>query len=68
MSATATPFDPTNDALYQEWRIKKLQDYPSSTQELLVELDDPRSISESEYAAVLSLIRKTNMALYISKT
>jgi hypothetical protein len=68
MSVTATPFDLSRDALYQEWRDKKLQDYPATTAELLVELDDPRRISESEHAAVLSRIRKTNMALYVSSS
>ena len=69
MSSTiATPFDPVNDALYREWRDKKLRDYPSSTAELVVELDDPRNLTDSEYDALLTRIRKTNMALYVSAT
>ncbi len=69
MSSTiATPFDPASEALYQEWRDKKLQDYPAATADLLVELDDPRNLTDSEYAALLARIRKTNMALYVSAT
>ncbi len=67
-STTVSPFDPANNALYQEWRDKKLRDYPASTAELLVELSDPRTLTDSEYAALLARIRKTNMALYVSKT
>jgi hypothetical protein len=66
MSTLTTTFDITNDALYSEWRDKKLQDYPTSTADLLVELNDPRDLSESEYAALLSRIQKANMALYVS--
>lgn len=66
MSLIVTPFQLTNDTLYQEWRDTKLQDYPSSTTELLVELDDPRQLSDEEYDALLSRIRKSNMALYVS--
>ncbi len=66
MSVIASPFDLSDDALYQEWRDNKLRNYPSSTAELLVELNDPRQLSEGEYDALLSRIRKTNMALYVS--
>jgi alpha-ketoglutarate-dependent taurine dioxygenase len=66
MSEFTTPFDLANDVAYLEWRDKKLQDYPASTADLIVELDDPRGMSESEYEAILSSIRKTNMALYTS--
>lgn len=69
MSSTiATPFDPANDALYREWRDSKLKHYPTATTDLLVELKDPRTLSESEYNALQSRIRKTNMALYASST
>ncbi len=67
-SIIATPFDPANDALYREWRDKKLRDYPAVTADLLVALDDPRNLTGGEYDALLARIRKTNMALYVSAT
>jgi hypothetical protein len=69
MSSTlATPFDPANHTLYREWRDKKLKDYPKTTAELVVELDDPRNLTVDEYDALLARIRKTSMALYVSGT
>lgn len=69
MSSTpATPFDLANDALYLQWRDKKLEGFPAATADLLVELGDPRRITDAEYAAMLSLIRKTNMVLYAGTT
>ncbi len=67
-TVAATPFDPANDTLYAEWRDKKLKGYPTTTADLLVELNDPRALSDSEYDALLMRIRKSNMALYVSKT
>jgi alpha-ketoglutarate-dependent taurine dioxygenase len=67
-SILATPFDLANDTLYKEWRDKKLKNYPTTTADLLVELDDPRNLSDSEYDALLQRIRKSNMALYVGKT
>jgi Taurine catabolism dioxygenase TauD, TfdA family len=69
MSSTiATPFDLANDTLYGEWRDEKLKDYPTATADLLVELDDPRTVTSSEYDALLQRCRKTNMVLYASGT
>ncbi len=67
-TVAATPFDPANDTLYAEWRDKKLKGYPTTTADLLVELNDPRALSDSEYDALLMRIRKSNMALYVGKT
>ncbi len=64
----SSPFDPENTSLYDEWRDKKLEGYPSATGDLLVELNDPRTLADNEYDALLRCCRKTNMALYISKT
>ncbi len=63
-----TPFDPDSEAPYKGWRDRKLADYPNTTADLLVELDDPRELADSEYDALLSRIRKSNMALYVSKS
>jgi alpha-ketoglutarate-dependent taurine dioxygenase len=67
-SPPASPFDPENSSLYNQWRDQKLEGYPSATADLLVELDDPRRATEAECTALLQRCRKTNIALYISKT
>ncbi len=68
IDAVSTPFSLDNDDLYQRWREQKLKDYPTSLGDLLVEINDPRSLSDSEHDALLQRCRKTNMALYASKT
>ncbi len=63
-----SPFDPGTDSLYQSWRDAKLQDYPTNLGDLVVEIDDPRKLTQSEYDAILARCRKANMALYAGKT
>ncbi|MEJ1354203.1 MAG: TauD/TfdA family dioxygenase [Candidatus Sedimenticola sp. (ex Thyasira tokunagai)] len=66
--AVFSPFNLENDALYREWRDQKLEGYPTNLGDLLVEINDPRSLTESEHDALLQRCRKTNMALYASTT
>ena len=66
--AASSPFLPDNHDLYCEWRDRKLKDYPESLGDLLVEIENPRKLRQHEYDALLQRCRKTNMALYISKT
>ncbi|NOZ37334.1 MAG: TauD/TfdA family dioxygenase, partial [Gammaproteobacteria bacterium] len=63
-----SPFDPDNESAYQQWRDQKLENYPADIGELVVEIDDPRSLTQVEFDALLQRARKTNMALYIGKT
>ncbi len=63
-----SPFDPDNDDLYQRWRDQKLQDYPQTLGELLVEVNDPRALRENEHEALLTRCRKANMVVYASQT
>lgn len=63
-----SPFNPDDDALYPRWRDAKLRDYPASLGDLVVEIDDPRKLTENEHAALLARCRKANMALYAGKT
>ncbi len=67
-NAVSSPFSLDNDDLYQRWRDQKLRDYPTGLGDLLVEINDPRNLSISEHAALLTRCRKTNMALYASNT
>lgn len=67
-SAVFSPFNLDNDEQYQRWRDQKLKDYPVDLGDLLVEINDPRKLSDNEHAALLERCRKANMALYISNT
>lgn len=66
--AVSSPFSLDNDELYKQWRDKKLEGYPENLGDLLVEINDPRTLSDSEHAALLQRCRKANMALYTSST
>ena len=63
----SSPFDLDNDVSYQAWRERKLAQAPQSIDELLVEIDDPRTLSEAEYGALMAGCRRANMAVYISR-
>jgi hypothetical protein len=67
-NAVSSPFNLDNDDLYQRWRDQKLEGYPAGLGDLLVEIKDPRTLTESEHAALLQRCRKANMALYASNT
>ncbi len=67
-SIVSSPFSPDIDDLYQRWRDRKLEDYPKTLGDLLVEIDDPRRLTDSEHAALLQRCRKANMVLYAGKT
>jgi alpha-ketoglutarate-dependent taurine dioxygenase len=63
-----SPFSLESEDLYRRWRDQKLKDYPKGLGDLLVEIRDPRSLTDSEHAALLTRCRKANMALYAGKT
>jgi len=66
--SSETPFNLDNDALYQQWRDAKLADYPATLGDLVVEINDPRKLTEVEHQKLLGLCQKTNMAIYAAKT
>lgn len=68
LDAISSPFNLDNNDLYQRWRDQKLQGYPTGLGDLLVEINDPRKLTDSEFAALQQRCRKANMALYASKT
>ena len=49
---------------YAVWREQKLDDYPRTAQQLVVEIRDPRQLSRAEYQQILRVCGKTNMAIY----
>ena len=60
------PFALDNDADYQNWRSRKLENYPASLADLVVQVSDPRQLTPDEHEAILARCRKANMALYAS--
>ncbi len=60
------PFDLADAESYRRWREQKLASAPSSAQDLLVEVHDPRALSAAEHAALADRIRRCNMAIYAS--
>lgn len=65
---TSAPFNLDNDADYTAWREQKLLDYPTSIEELIVEIDDPRRLTNAEFEALHARCHKTNMAIYAGST
>jgi alpha-ketoglutarate-dependent taurine dioxygenase len=63
-----TPFDLDNDADYMVWREQKLHDYPTGIEQLMVEVQDPRRLTQAEVEAIRACCRKTNMAIYAGLT
>ena len=63
----ANPFDLDNEPAYREWRAHKLAIAPAALEELIVEIDDPRTLSDAEHAALSACCRRANMAIYKSQ-
>ena len=59
-----SPFSPENVDVYADWRGGKLQDYPTSLDDLVVEIGDPRHLTQAEHDKLQQLCRKTNMAVW----
>lgn len=60
----ASPFYLQNADAYLKWRSAKLRQYPSSADELVIEISDPHVLSIDEKQNILSILNKTNMAIY----
>jgi len=48
----SNPFDLNDNEAYRRWRERKLEDYPTSLEQLVVEIDDPRQLTPAEYEAL----------------
>lgn len=59
-----TPFDLDDDATYRAWRDRKLAAHPADLGDLVVEVAEPRRLTEAEHAAMLDRIRRANMVVY----
>jgi alpha-ketoglutarate-dependent taurine dioxygenase len=58
------PFDLGNHSGYRAWRDRKLANYPRSVDELIVPINDPRTLSTAETHALADRCARANMALY----
>jgi alpha-ketoglutarate-dependent taurine dioxygenase len=65
---TFAPFDLDNEADYTAWREQKLLAYPTSIEDLIVEIKNPRQLTSAEFEALHTRCRKTNMAIYAGPT
>jgi alpha-ketoglutarate-dependent taurine dioxygenase len=63
-----SPFDLANEAGYAAWRDRKLENYPTSIEDLVVEVRDPRNLTPAEFEALHARCRKTSMAIYAGPT
>ena len=61
-------FDLAAPAAYAAWRERKLAGHPRLLAELVVEIGDPRTLTDPEREALLSRCARTNMALYASRS
>ena len=62
------PFDLDDDEAYHAWLDHKLDNYPQSIDDIVVEINDTRNPSKAEIDAITALNRKTNMAIYAGNT
>lgn len=58
------PFDLADDAAYQRWREHKLERAITRPEALIVEIKNPRAVSQAERAAILARCQQSNMAVY----
>lgn len=68
LPARRNPFKLSETGTYRSWRQKKLKNYPTSIEELIVQIRDPRVLTDDEKFLVVRACRKTNMVLYSSPT
>ncbi len=59
-----SPFYYDNETAFQQWKEKKLSDYPKSIKQLVVHVNDPRALSLLERQQLQSILLKANMVIY----
>ena len=62
------PFNLDNQAAYLAWREHKLETYPRLAEDLIIEVRDPRALSQAEHEALNRLCSTANMAIYAGST
>jgi len=62
-----TPFDPENTDAYLRWRDHKLAHAITGTNDLIVDINDPRNLNKAEHDALLDRCRRGNMVIYTTR-
>lgn len=65
-NAVERPFALDRSQAYLRWRERKLARYPRRIEDLIVEVCDPRNLSDSEVEEIQRVCRAANMAVYAS--
>ena len=65
-SKLLNPFLSDDPRVYTDWRARKLAMRPTSAADLVVGISNATSVSENERAAVLNIVRRANMAIFVS--
>ena len=60
----APHYDLDNEYAYKQWRDEKLANYPDNINQLMVEVENPRALTESELKKCRQLLSKANMLIY----
>lgn len=63
-----SPFGLKDHSSYTRWRDEKLEGYPGDLEALVVEIADPVALTAVEQQALLSRIKKANMAIYACRS
>jgi alpha-ketoglutarate-dependent taurine dioxygenase len=61
-----SPFDLDQPLVYRRWRDAKLADRPANVSDLVVNVVDPRALTDQERQALLQRCASTNMVVYRS--
>ena len=61
------PFDLANTDAYLHWREHKLAHAITDSDELVVEIENPYALTRAEHTALVSRIRRSNMAIYATR-
>lgn len=62
------PFKLGETGTYESWREQKLKNYPTSIEELIVNIKNPFALTDKEKFLIVQACHKTNMVLYSSST
>jgi alpha-ketoglutarate-dependent taurine dioxygenase len=63
-STVLRPFDLADESAYRRWREWKLDRYPRSAKELVVQIRTPSRPDATEHKGILARCRKANIAIY----
>lgn len=66
LRATISPFDLEQPEAYARWRADKLAAQPRRVEDLIVDVADPRALSDAERDALLHCCARANMVVYRS--